>query len=156
MPDEGSYTDSPEVDFLRFIVGIVDAIEVAGSWESFIIPCVPGKAPAKGAQYRNTIVAMVCMLLWEVPDTSWRNIAEIKKNLDMSKIPRKALRAQSEKYMERLEGLRAEARELLSHSGDQFLDEVCRGGGVPRGSPRQQSSSGPRSLDAYLPGSELR
>ena len=59
---------------------------------------------------------------------SFDYIDDIKQNLDMGKIPRKARRAQSEQYMERLEGLRAETGELLSHSGDQFMDKVFRGG----------------------------
>ena len=40
----------------------------------------------------------------------------------------KALQSRSDQYAERLEGLRAEACELLQQSGDQFLDEVFRGG----------------------------
>ena len=64
MPDEDAYVDSPEVDFLKFIAGIVDAIGVVGSWDEFIIPCVPGKALARASQYRNVIVATACMILW--------------------------------------------------------------------------------------------
>ena len=30
MPDKEAYVDSPEVDFLMFIAGIVDGIEVLG------------------------------------------------------------------------------------------------------------------------------
>ena len=33
LPKEDDYIDNPEVDFQRFIAGIVDAIEVADRWE---------------------------------------------------------------------------------------------------------------------------
>ena len=72
---------------MRFTAGIVDASEVVGRWDAFIMHCVTSKAPAKRSQYRNAIVAMACMILW-VPGPSWRRIDEIKKNLGMSNIPR--------------------------------------------------------------------
>ena len=50
------------------------------------------------------------------------------KAADPGSIPRKALQHRSEQYQERLEGLRAEARELLQNYGEQFLDEAFRGG----------------------------
>jgi hypothetical protein len=37
MPKEEDYIDNPEVDYKRFIAGIVDAIEVADRWEEFKI-----------------------------------------------------------------------------------------------------------------------
>ena len=45
MPREADYDDTPEVDFLLFIAGIVDAIEVAGRWDEFKIENVPPPAP---------------------------------------------------------------------------------------------------------------
>ena len=50
---------------------------------------------------------MACVLLWGTPDPSWRNVQD---------------------FISELEGLRAEARELLLESGDQFLDQAFRGG----------------------------
>ena len=35
MPEEDDYIDSPEVDYQRFIAGIVDAIEAADRWNDF-------------------------------------------------------------------------------------------------------------------------
>ena len=61
---------------------------------------------------------------------SWRRINDIQKNLDLSKIPREPLRPKSEQYLERPEGLRAEAREPVSQSGDDLLDKVLRGGAI--------------------------
>ena len=44
------------------------------------------------------------------------------------RLPRKAWQHRSAQCVARLEGLRAEAREILRTSGDHFLDEACRGG----------------------------
>ena len=66
-------------------------------------------------------------MLRGTPDPSWRNVHDIICELDPVTIPKKALQHRSEQYQERLEGLRAEARELLRESGDQFLDQVPRG-----------------------------
>ena len=128
MPVEADYNDTPEVDFLRFIAGIVDAIEVAGRGDEFKIENVAGQPPGKESQYRNAVVAMACVMMWGAPDASWKNVQELIKGMDPDAIPRKALQHRSEQCAARLEGLRAEARELLQASGDQFWDEALRGG----------------------------
>ena len=48
--------------------------------------------------------------------------------MDPRTVPKRALQHRSEQYQERLEGLRAEARELPRESGDQFLNQAFRGG----------------------------
>ena len=72
MPKEDDKIDNPEVDYQRFIAGIVDAIEVADRWEEFKIEHVPGQPPGKGSRYRNAVVAMACVMLWGTPDPSWK------------------------------------------------------------------------------------
>ena len=52
----------------------------------------------------------------------------MKEDIDLDNVRQKALRAKTMQYMERLNGLRAKARELLADSGLQFLDEVFREG----------------------------
>ena len=139
LPDEVDYADLPAIDFMRFIAGIVDAIEMAGRWEVFKIENVPGQPLGRGSEYRKSVVALACVLLWGTPDPSWKNVQDIIQDLDPAVVPCKALQHRSAQYVERLEGLRAEARELLRASGDQFLDEAFRGG-----------SSGIRSVSVVM------
>ena len=49
------------------------------------------------------------------------------EDLDPSTVPQWALKHRSLQYQERLEELRAEARELLQNYGDQFMDEAFGG-----------------------------
>ena len=128
MPEEHEYIDSPEVDYQRFLAGIVDAIEASDRWNDFVIENVPGQAPGKGSKYRNAVVALASVMLCGVPNPSWKEVQEIVKEADPGSIPRRALQHRSELYQERLEGLRAEARELLQNYGEQFLGEAFRGG----------------------------
>ena len=57
VPDDDKFTAMPEVDYLCFIAGIVDAIERADCWNEFIIESVPGKAPERGSPYRNSTIS---------------------------------------------------------------------------------------------------
>ena len=72
MPEEGDYIDSPEVDYQRFIAGIVDAIEAADRWNDFRIENMLGQPPAKGTKYRHAIVALASVMLWGMPNPSWK------------------------------------------------------------------------------------
>ena len=116
------------MSFLLIIAGVVNAIEKADRWHEFAIPCVHGQAPTKGVPYRNAVVAMVCTMLFGVPDPSWANLKQVKVGLD--NILPKTMRAKSGQYLARLEEMRAEVHELLSRSGDQYLNEIFRGGAV--------------------------
>ena len=49
-PPSDSYQDIAEVDFRRYVAGIVDAIEAADLWHNFKIEAVPGQAPSKGSE----------------------------------------------------------------------------------------------------------
>ena len=82
LPDEADYNDTPEVDFLRFIAGIDDAIEMAGRWDEFKIENAPGQPPGRGSPYRNSVVAMACAMLRGTPDPPWKNVQELIKDLD--------------------------------------------------------------------------
>ena len=50
MPKEEDYIDNNEVDYQRFIAGIVDAIEDADRWAEFKIENIPGQPPTKGSR----------------------------------------------------------------------------------------------------------
>ena len=88
LPAEADYADLPEIDFMRLIAGIVDAIEMAGRWEEFKIENVPGLPPGRGFQYRNSVVALACVLLWGTSDSSWKDVQEIIRDLDPAMVPR--------------------------------------------------------------------
>ena len=53
MPYGTMYMATLEVDDLRFIAGIADAMEKAKQWEKFTIKSVPGQAPGKGSPYKT-------------------------------------------------------------------------------------------------------
>ena len=72
MPEEHDYINSPEVDYQRFIAGIVDAIEASDRWNDFKIENVQGQPPGKGTKYRNAIVALASVMLWGMPNPSWK------------------------------------------------------------------------------------
>ena len=67
-------------------------------------------------------------MLWGMPNPTWKDVKNVVEDLDPSTAPQRALKHRSLQYQERLEELRAEARELLQNYGDQFLDEAFRGG----------------------------
>ena len=48
MPDDATYMATPEVDYLRFLVSIVDAIERADRWSEFIIEWCLGRLLKEG------------------------------------------------------------------------------------------------------------
>ena len=57
---------------------------------------------------------------------TWKTIEDLRSELNMENIPDMALKANTNQYMERFEGLRAEARALLAESSERFIDEACR------------------------------
>ena len=61
---EDDYFDTPETHYLRFVSGVVDAIEESGRWEEFKITLILGQAAAKGTEYRNAVIALACSILW--------------------------------------------------------------------------------------------
>ena len=129
-PKEEDYLETPETSYFRFISGIVDTIEETERLEEFKIIPAHGQAASKGSEYRNSVVALACSILWGVPDPPWAYVEELQRqnriNLDV--VPDRAMRVRSKQYMERLKELRAEAREVLIVSGDVFLDQALRSG----------------------------
>ena len=114
MPKEHEYADTPEIVFQRFVAGIVDAIEASDRWNDFIIENVPGQAPGKGSKYRNAIVSLASVMLWGVPNPSWKEVQQIVKEADPASIPRKALQNKSELYKNDWRGCE---RKLVNSSG---------------------------------------
>jgi hypothetical protein len=91
---------------------------IEGSFETF----TPGFF---SGQYLTTIAAaLISKHIW------WREytVEDMRGELNMENIPEMALKAQTNQYMERLEGLRAEACAFLAESGKRCLDEALRSG----------------------------
>ena len=83
-----------KVDYLRFIVGIFDAIEKAKRWDEFIIESAPGQTPRKKrTRYRNSIISLACTILWRVPNPTWKTIEDLRGEFYMENIPEMALKA---------------------------------------------------------------
>ena len=74
VPKEYEYADTPEVDFQRFVAGVVDAIEASDRWDDFKIENIQGQAPGKGSKYRNAIVSLASVMLLGVPNPSWKDV----------------------------------------------------------------------------------
>ena len=45
QPGEDFYVNTPEVDDLHFVAGIVDANAASGRSNKFVVPAEPGQAP---------------------------------------------------------------------------------------------------------------
>ena len=58
---EDSYANTAEVDYLRLVVGIVDANEDLGRWDGIVCPSVPGQVIGRGSPYRSAAISLACI-----------------------------------------------------------------------------------------------
>ena len=98
QPKEEDYLETPEVDYYRFISGIVDSIEEQGRWEEFIITPTPGLPAPKGSEYRSVVIALASSILWGALGPTWAHVEELQRSnrIDLRLVPDKALRVRSQ------------------------------------------------------------
>ena len=105
QPKEEDYLETPEIDYYRFISGIVYTIEEQGRWEEFKITPIPGLPAPKGSEYRNAVIALASSILWGALDPTWAYVWELQRSncIDLHLVLDKVLRVVSQQYAERLE-----------------------------------------------------
>ena len=83
VPGCDKYMATSEVDYIRFVALIVNAIERADRWKEFTIESIPGKAPEKGSLYRNSTFSLVLHHVMRVPNPTWKSIEDLRGELNM-------------------------------------------------------------------------